>query len=301
METNKIAIGCFFAGVIFVMARFVFISQPLWLALAVGLFCGCFCYGLKELPKTILGAWSKKIERARRFFEGNAKKRTSLEERDWELIKEWLMPPRPFFSLSVLIGVFLTIYLFLSWDLTLPIDFSQATMNMAWSSAFFTLILVFIIAGVFYVVKQLAFLGAVFWENCYWPGEKWGFITIWASKRRISEKCAEKPLNYQNALRWIAEGIFLVALFFVWIIWGYVARFILLVLRFVYSKNCFLCAVSGTLGGIISYYLCFTILPVSFNLHLILVLYAVAIFGGCVGMMIGVASYLYFDVGIKKA
>jgi hypothetical protein len=110
-----------------------------------------------------------------------------------------------------------------------------------------------------------AFIGARAGEKCYW----WPFIMP-DDKAHLDavhlENCGyrQMPLTYGNVARWIAKGIGVTLLFFVWTMWKYLFIGLATALRIVGSFlwNLFLlihryervlCAIDGTLGGVTVY------------------------------------------------
>jgi hypothetical protein len=143
----------------------------------------------------------------------------------------------------------------------------------------------------------LAFIGARVGEKCYW----WPLLmprdSLETETRLLEAKgLRREPLNYRNLARWFTKGVGLTVLFFVWILWKYIAIDVWVALYFfgqfawhlfklIHSEKRLLCAIDGTLGGAVSY-IWFASSTMSFPEQVMFV-----IFGGLLGATFGVANW----------
>lgn len=113
----------------------------------------------------------------------------------------------------------------------------------------------------------LAFIGARAAERSYWwpmmmvenPAQAQTDAAILESKG-----LRQQALTYRNVGRWIAKGLGLTLLFFVWTLWKYVviyagmaiafiARMLWALFKLIHSYERVLCALDGTIGGTVAY------------------------------------------------
>jgi len=277
METRKIAVACFIGGILCAGLALILAPNYWFIGLLAGFAGGYLSYEFKEVPKAITSAWHATYQ------DTSGKMRES---------RNWLSEKHPFLYFAAALTYLPTIILpiYLTTDL---MDHIILTMLMSFVATFFVSLLLF----------ALAYIGARAGERCYWlPIE--ACLTVDGPnmiQRLEVEKLQgrgykEKPLTYFNVLRWMANGLGIVILFFLWTIWKYLAIAAWLAIRFlgrfgwhlfklIHSKERVLCAIDGTIGGAISF-ACLYGSSTSSAGKLLLVF-----FGGLLGAGLGVANW----------
>ncbi len=259
METRKIAVACFIGGALCCAVALMFAPSYWWLGFIAGLAGGYISYDFREVWKTIPIAFLRALGRSAKAWKNMVV---------WA--KAWSSRPHPFFWF----GAFLALPLILMWWTP---TFSP---ELVTSRGMAILGIFLFIAGYCEMVLVLGFLsyllaliGAKIVERCFWH------------EARREGDYREVPLTYANAARWAVEGIYVVMKFFLWDMWRYLLRFVWYLYKLVHSKKRVLCAIYGTLGGVMAY-IWLAPASVSFAQRALLV-----IFGGLLGAAIGVAIW----------
>ena len=281
-KLRKIAFACFIGGALCVAVSVMVTPAFWWLALAAGMVGGYLSYEFKEVLRAIPTA----LQRTAEAWEKNLAKYC-----------EWRTKAQPFLLLPVIIGT--PVCVWIMW-LLCPLF----TCNWAEPSLIYVIEYDFMVLCVFFAVHCvilglfvfLSYLGAIVSEHCYW---KPSYLDIeWPEREQtlIRDGYQLMPVTYRNTARWFAKGILLVAWFFIWPLWKhlvigiwraicFLARFGWHLFRLIHSKERVLCAIDGTIGGVIVY-LWFASGVESLPGQIILVF-----FGGLLGAGLGVANY----------
>ncbi|MFA5029868.1 MAG: hypothetical protein WC518_04030 [Patescibacteria group bacterium] len=279
MEARKIAMACFIGGAFCCAVALALTPVYWWLGIIAGVAGGYVSYEFREVRKAIPIA-------LRAAGQGSVQL--------WDRAKALVSKPHPF----LYSGAALALPLFVFW-------LGPAILS-DWAKGPFSSVLVVplmfvmycevsFILGVFFVVP--AFIGARFGERCYW----WPFTILVSYPEEVAEELEagglrREPLNYRNFVRWFAEGLGLTILFFTWTLWVYLAigvwmafcflgRFAWHLFRLVHSQKRALCAIDGTIGGVVSY-VWLASSATSFPEQAVLV-----VFGGLLGAALGVANW----------
>ena len=148
------------------------------------------------------------------------------------------------------------------------------------------------------VIGIMAMIGARISERCYWvPTMEFSGSDQqkWFAEMR-GKGYREVPVTYAGVLRWSAKGLGLTVLFFIWMLWKYLAiavwaticflgRFAWHLFKLIHSEKRVLCAIDGTLGGAMSY-IWFASSAMSFPEQVVFV-----VFGGLLGAAFGVVNW----------
>ena len=291
METEKIAFACFIGGLICSAVALMFTPTFWWFGLIAGLAGGYLSYEFREVCRAVPVA----LRRA------GGKSKGFLDDRVADA-RGWLAEPHPFLYPSILIVIPVHQLLFHY------VVHATGYVSKSEEIVFFVMLTILQLAVLHmfaYIcsvpLALLAFIGSRVGESCYcWPFMTSDTLSDSALEREI-QSLKERgyrraPLTYTNAYRWIAKGIGISVLFFIWTLWKYVAigvwavvcflgRFAWQMFKLIHSKKRVLCAIHGTLGGLVSY-LWLVSASMSFPQQVVLVL-----FGGCLGALFGIAAW----------
>jgi small-conductance mechanosensitive channel len=267
----------FIAEVICVTVALVFAPTFWWLGILAGIAGGYigaeFREGLAAMPL----AWRQAQGKGVRAWEQALR---------W--LGNWLAQPHPLFYPVVVVtlplGFWLTSSLLAGMELFRNplIDFLY-TVTLAAMISFVVGVLTAV------VLFFLAVIGAGE-EWCYWGPYAFEAEYFWKSRTEEKQKkgYTERPLTYGRTLWWILRGLGVVTLFLLWTWWirllGELVKFVVNLGRLIHSEKRVLCAVYGTLGGVVSY-LWLAPSATSWAGQVTLVL-----FGGLLGMAFGVAA-----------
>ncbi|MBU2634972.1 hypothetical protein KJ841_00650 [Patescibacteria group bacterium] len=292
MERKKIAISCFIGGALFVVVALKCAPMFWWLAFPAGLAGGYLGYEFREVLRAIPVAWRKSC--------------AWWSEED-EKVRKWSLGELDFFTVFFAIIVFLLfsgmtilapwfIVPAPDWEFTLPCMIGSFLVVFSFFVVAF--ILAFPVLGVFFL---FAFIGAKAGEKCFWFPFFWYGGEKDKDAERIRKKLElagyhEEILTSKNFFRWLAKGVGLTILFFVWTAWKYLFIEIGLLLCFlrrfgwelfklIHSEKRVLCAIDGTIGGTIAFF-CFASASLTFPQQILVVF-----FGGLLGAVIGVLNY----------
>jgi hypothetical protein len=225
-------------------------------------------------------------------------------------VRVYRAQPHPFFYSGVLIAAPFVGYAFFHWKMmivvgtTLSVGEAVAIYVVANSFAVMALLEGAVIPTI--PIMIFALIGARFGEKCYW----WPFLMEETNADRTAaalerEGLRRMPLTYGNVGRWIAEGIGLTLLFFVWTAWKYlylgiraalpvIGSFLWTLFLVIHRYERVLCALDGTIGGVLAYVL--LIRPDrTFTQNVLAVL-----FGMVLGAGFGVVNYEIFSKRVLK-
>lgn len=272
METRKIAAACFIAGALFCTAALLLAPRYWWLGLLAGLAGGYVSYEFREFLAAVPVAW--------RQAQG---KGSSAWRKTIAWVKGWLAQPHPFAYAALIFSLPLSLWIGRCLWL-------EAT---SWVESFW-LVMAFpvLLADVYVVVAMilyiLAFIGARTGERCFWLPffTKYSQEIVDRETRSLEEQgYRRKDLTYGNVLHWAALGLGLVLLAPAKL----TARFLRRLFWLIRSRERVVCAIDGTLGGLISYW---WLGPGATSLMEKIVL---VICGGLLGAAFGVFDYEVFS------
>lgn len=296
METKKIAIGCFVGGVLCTAVTLICTPMFWWLGLLAGMAGGYLGYEFREVLRAVPIAWRKSRKGITIWWLEADKKvrKCSFGKLDFFDC---------FFAVIVFL-LFLGITIAISWFIvpTPDWEFGLFCMIGSFATVFSLFVVAFIssfpVSGLF---LAFALLGARVGEKCFW----FPFILLGGEDNEDAERIRKKLeavgyhkeiLTSKNFFRWLAKGVGLTILFFLWTMWKYLFIGIWLLLCFlrrfgwelfklIHSKKRVLCAIDGTIGGAIAFF-CFASASLTFPQQILVVF-----FGGLLGAVIGVLNY----------
>jgi len=271
-ETKNIAIACFIGGVICSATALLFAPAYWWLGMLAGFAGGYISYEFREVREAIPVA----IENARYNLSDGWKMAGLL----FTELKKFALQPHPFALCWLIIntGFWGFLYAIGKWH--------------GDSTDVAGVIILFSVTG-FFVALPLTGLLAVIPAQAGYNADGWG--GQWVTNPALAS--SRRPLlTYKNAFRWIGKGYVDAAIFFLWEIWKYIAIGIWFLLRFtakflwelfklIHSEKRLLCAVDGTLGGLVSYFWLASSTTTTGG-HIVLVL-----FGGLLGAGLGILNW----------
>lgn len=268
-ETRKIAIACFIGGFLCYLAAAFFAPQYAWLGIFAGLAGGYLSYEFRE----VLGA----VPVAFRATSG-------LGVQLFRLNRNWLNEQAGFvLPVMLLTGLYSTFSI-----RALPLRLQDC------SGVLLILVTHSYLAA--FSVISLASLGARVFGRCYWQP----FIMESESiAQRAREELEEKglrpePVTYSNVAKWLIFGVLVI---FPWAPWKglcFLLRFLCIFFKLIHSHKRVLCAIDGTIGGVLSF-LCFHSQSASFAEHALL-----AVFGGLIGSAWGIVNWELISVRLLK-
>ena len=289
METRKIAVACFIGGALCCAVAIMFAPVYWWFGLIAGIAGGYISYEFREVRRAIPIAMRATGRGSVYAWDGAIAK-----------AKAWLSESHPFFYPAAII-----VAPFYFWGVSylVPELLMRPVTNIS-VTVLFSMMMVAI--GVIAFVEMtwvviapmviFAFIGARVEKYYWWPL----FLPNSLEKYVVQELEAKgfrcEPLDYRNLARWIAKGLGLTVLFFVWTLWKHLAiaarttlcflgRFAWHLFKLIHSEKRVLCAIDGMLGGVVSY-VSFASSVMSFPEQMMFV-----IFGGLLGAAFGVANW----------
>lgn len=295
MEAKKITIACFVGGALCVAVALMCAPMFWWLGLLAGMAGGYLGYEFREVLRAIPIAWRKSRRGVSNWWLNTDNK-----------IRKWSAEPHPIAHSYMIILTIVTLATATIVEMKEP-----TRMQFRLEHILLSLLMVFLFAELAFIcalpilglVVLLAFIGARVGEKCFW------FPFIWEDKVDQQEEEAKKleeqgyrraSLIGKNFFRWVVKGIWVTilsfVLFFVWILWKYLAigiwlslcflrRFLWNLFKLIHSKKRVLCAIDGTIGGAIAFF-CFASTSLTFPQQILVVF-----FGGLLGAVIGVLNY----------
>ncbi|MFH1142761.1 MAG: hypothetical protein V1695_03535 [Candidatus Uhrbacteria bacterium] len=298
METKKIAIACFIGGLLCSAVALIFTPNFWWLGLIAGLAGGYLSYEFREVLRAIPVALHAARKGGGWAWEGLVER---LDE-----VRYWLHQPHPFLFPAAVISYPLYIW-GTAWFFG-PANggFSTVEGTPLVIVLFFCFVVPFVLwAACIELMMAVAlpmliftFIGARVGEKVYWwPSIMPGVTSYETTNERLEVKGLQQmSMTYSNVYRWMAKGLGISILFFVWTLWKHVAiglwtavcffgRFVWQMFKLIHSKKRVLCAIHGTLGGLVSY-IWLVSESMSFAQQTMLV-----IFGGFLGALFGIAAW----------
>lgn len=275
METRKIAGACFIGGALCALVALIFSPNFWWLGALAGLAGGYLGYEFR-LTLTAIPIAVRQM-RWKGFTNG---------KKVVKFLGEYISVKHPFVYLAAVLAVPITAWLLFRTDRS---DDWIATVIIILTTPLAFVDVVAILAGIF---GFLAILGSRK-EMVFWTSGGFGLLEVrdwkeWA-QLQIRDGYTEKPLTYLNAYRWmgIGVGVILTAVFWTW--WVSIlrefAKFGWYLIRLIHSQERYLCAIDGSIGGLIGYWLLVRsemFLPE----RVVLVL-----FGGLLGAVVGIVNW----------
>lgn len=289
MESWKIACACFAGGMFCVATAFVVNPYYWWLGIFAGIMGGYVAYEFRKVCRAlsvVIRTVGQRSSTAMKIAIPSAIKKAIM----------WFSKPHYFGYLAVFLSA--TIYFFG----IIPIieqDFkSDQTYNNAFIYVAFFYCTFIVTQG---VVVVLAWAGSVFGDRSYWyPFLVPGGVCHGGDAEKIKslekDGLVQKPLTYMSVVRWFLLGIVVIARFLAWTLWKEIALFIWFIVSAfgatlkeviitIHSDMRILCALNGTLGGVISYVYLGPYVTTSVEQAM------VVFFGGVLGALFGAMSY----------
>jgi len=299
METKKIAAACFIGGVLCSSVAWLFTPTYWWLGLIAGIAGGYISYDFREVRTAVPVA----CRLAR-------KKGAGLLENLYAQARAWLAKPHPFVYPAALVTVpFYLLALFYNAPFIGQTIVDAGIFGRLIMSVIVTigvpLVFVEVTCIMTVPIVMLAYIGIRVGEESYW----WPFLCIPTeaemldtAKHLDKQGLRRQLITYSNVDRWMAKGLGLTILFFVFTLWKYLlvgawqmiclfGRFLWHFFKLIHSNKRVLCAIDGTLGGMVSYFW-FVSSAESLSSHIVLVL-----FGGLLGAALGVARMARRNIG----
>lgn len=253
MDPRKIVVGCFVGG-FFVCAALAFAlpSGLRWLSPVIGIIAGYLAYDFREVivatPASLQLAWKGSLQT---FWEV------------LEAFRAWCAEPHPF----LFFGAALTAY---------PSIWFVATYGGKARWVMGTVVFSYAAVVGSGLVALLVFIGArSFGERCFQLQAGRGY--------RLG------PITYWNVLRWAVKGLGLILLYCVWTWWTrglrLAGRFCCELYRLIHCQGRLVCAVYGTVGGLLTWWLAST------SAQTMSQQIALCIVGGLVGAALGRLDY----------
>lgn len=286
MERKKIAISCFIGGALFVVVALKCAPMFWWLAFPAGLAAGYLSYEFREVLRAIPVAWRKSHRGVSNW---------------WLDTRKWSAEPHPIAYFYMITVVIATLAIAVKAEIMVPVAwrFKLGNILLSFMTVFmYAEIAFFCMLPILVLVILLAFIGSRIGEKCFW----FPFIMIEDKEQESEAKKLKKKgyrkevLTGKNFFRWLAKGISLTILFFVWIAWKYLfieigflfcflRRFGWELFKLIHSKKRVLCAIDETIGGAIAFF-CFASTSLTLPQQILVVF-----FGGLLGAVIGVLNY----------
>ncbi len=301
-EIKKIALACFIGGAICSLVALIFIATYWWLGLIAGLFGGYLGYDFREVLIAIPKAFSIAKKGSGKVFKSIWEQTNKF----FKAIYKWLNSPHPFLCPALILSFIPTSFLWIYFPL-----YTGESMIEILFALLVLITLISLSTPVFIgIVFLLAFIGARFVEKSFWRP-----LVLCTDKeeedheifRLGQEGYEEKTLSDKNVFRWMIKGFGITLSFFIWKLWKYLAvaigisfweffciigRFLWNMLKIVHSRKRVLCAIDGTLGGLVSF--------IWFSPNMNMTTFGqilIVLFGGILGATFGI---LNFEVVSKK-
>lgn len=283
METKKIAIACFIGGAICCAVALMVAPALWWLGMFAGFAGGYVSYEFREVLRAIPVA-------LRASGKGGSWAWKNLVE----AVEEYIHKPHPFvYPAALIVTPFWYLLMgemipkFMNPAVPVPILIEYLTPVFLIP---FLLVASFIemVCAVVLPMMLFAFIGARVGERSFWTPCSYTDLEAKGLER--------KPLSYRNAYRWIAKGIGITALFFVWTLWKYLAigmwkmlcffgRFGWHLFKLIHSHKRVLCGIDSALGGAMAY-VWLQPTPYAVGEQVMLI-----VFGGLLGAAFGVVNW----------
>lgn len=256
-DRERIAWSCFIGGVCFGVMAWWLLPNMIYLAIPAGLAGGYVSYKFREtlraIPKAISFAW---------HHMGVGFQATV------SFIGKQLRQPHHFFYPALILNIPFSIWLGRAMEGGQGDYYDSVWHFLVETVDIFPLFFVMFLLVVMSALIGLAMLGSRYGLKTYYTTD---FIGS-PNNREIGEFAArgwqEKPLTYGNAFKWILMGLWMcTGKFFLWTFWKHffvaavaIIKFVCLTVWFFFKLvHCWqklLCAIDGTLGGLLVW-LCF--------------------------------------------
>ena len=299
METKKIAIACFFGGVLGSFVALICTPAYFWLGSFAGFAGGYLSYEFREVLRAMPIAF--RLARS-----GGAGALVCLRDAlrdEWRSIRVWINEPHCFVYPAVVVSM--PVVLFLAWWVSRQVFmYSDMCRNepfvlkLGLASVVPLMISLVLVVLLSLIFRTFASIGSRFGERCYWRPFVDTELLTQDERADALDRCGyhEKPVTYGNVLRWAMKGVGLTVQFFVWTLWKELAigiwmllcffgRFTWYLFKLIHSHKRVLCGADGMLGGMISYVWLISSSS-SFTEQFLLVL-----FGGLLGAVLGVVNW----------
>lgn len=298
MKKRKVAFSCFIGGILCALVALRFTPNYWYVGILAGLAGGYLSYEFKKVWRAIPIVWQ-----ATHQGSINTGRNVIVS------IEKWFQKPHPFLYLALIISfpVCILVVKIMLIDMNLLAVLVSAMNETLFGEKFLlssTLVIlvilyacipILLIQGI--LIRFFTFIGSRIGERCYYLPSSLSDRGKKELIQELSEKgYCEKPITYTNIFRWAMKGVGLTILFFVWTLWKYMfigiwkmiyysGMFLWYLFKLIHSQERVLCAIDGTLGGVISYI--YLISPfMSFTEKIVLV-----VFGGLLGAVIGILDY----------
>jgi hypothetical protein len=299
MDTKKIAAGCFVGGVLFGVVALMCAPEYWWLGVLAGMASGYIGYEFREflaaIPLAARTAWHESSQLWQlRHIPADAWYKITDE------VREWLAKPHPFFYGAVIVTAAWS-WIWVSWFIETITASGPQPSAIGWFIATWCMLCIF--CCVIYVsmtpLLLFAYIGACREKQFWYPFLMPSRLKDDEGRQEVADYLArgfaQQPITYANVARWVAKGIGRTVLFFVWTIWKYLSIGLWFVLSYIalcvrnivvltYSHPRILCAVHGTLGGVMSYKVLYTP-QMSVAAQIMFV-----VFGGILGVFFGLVA-----------
>lgn len=256
METRKIALACFFGGALCTAVALFFSPTYWWLGLLAGLAGGYLGYEFREVLQAVPVAWG----RAGAVWEEYA-----------PLVVEGVRKPHPFLYTALVIATPLWWW----WFAAVAPPYGVPQGFLGWLTP------LMIVA---YVDFALPTVGVLFVLAVIGSDDASATARVFIVSSRYGRK-----VGYGEAWRWMGRGLVKTVVFLLWGGWialgSGLARFAWRLFRLIHSQKRVLCALGGTLGGLIGYVV--LVRPVMTPLEQM----TLVLFGGILGAAFGVVDY----------
>lgn len=281
MESKKIALACFIGGIFCVVTAFAADPHYWWVGIFAGIMGGYVAYEFRKVYRALFVAIRVAGQRSS----------TAMKIAAPNVIKKaviWLSKPHYFVYPAIILS---------APPYFLGMMQIEQNLNVVVVGVSFCFIFLVALGAVIF----FAWAGSVFGDRSYWypflvPGTVCCVST--AKKIEILEKdgLVQRPLTYTNVVRWFLLGIVVAVRYLAWTLWKEIAlcvwnfvsgvgAIVKEVIIMVHSDMRILCALNGTLGGVISYVYLGPYVTTSVGQA------SVVFFGGMLGALLGVVSY----------
>lgn len=284
-EAKKIAIACFIGGALCATVALIFSPNFWWLGVLAGLASGYLSYEFGAVLRVVKTALWHRIQFSFTIM---------LLEELINNVKN--KKSHPLFTFSLVLGITMSIFSTYFDTTNRGYNFFE---NYDEFIVTFCLFLFMWLIGACIIIISIASVGANS-EKKFWQGFISG-IDEYEIRNLLYRGYTRAEVNYPNASRWIFKGLGIimvkVAKFIGYRLWTwlfgsalpavvcFVANVIWTIFKLIHSDNRVLCAIDGTLGGVISY------ISLANSAQTIGQQTLVVLFGGLIGAGLGLVNY----------
>lgn len=284
-ETWKIAIACFVGGFICYLAAALFTPQHAWLGVFAGLSAGYFAYEFREVLRAIPVAFRRATETMKCVFSVGYDLCACLWASAPAALDRFVFTPRPIFYTALIPSSLIMRYVLLA--LEPPSSHAKAGGSTVLDVLLPTGVGVMMFSALVYqILRVIVGVG----------------MTDEERGRHID---SFRDISYSRFAHWLLVGVCRIFLFCIWGLWvqifkitvfavGLCAVFVWMLFKLIHSHKRVLCAIDGTIGGVISF-LCFHSQNASVPEHVLL-----AAFGGLIGAAWGVLNWEIISIRLLK-